>query len=186
MVPIYQVLLDFILFRNLSWPSWPLIGRHIIGLISSIAPEISSKLGTNHPYGIPTKCCYFWRSSEMQYGRPGLWLVDTISTSVQEQLQISTPKLGTNISYGFPTKCCYFLSGSEKQNGLPGLWLADNFYSRTAAGIYSKIRTNIFMESRRSIPTFLVDPKSNMIALSSAWLTNFQLLMNGFKDLLQT
>jgi len=33
---------------------------------------IYSKLATNVPYEVLTKCCYFPRRSEIHYGRPGL------------------------------------------------------------------------------------------------------------------
>jgi len=44
---------------------------------------IYSNLRTNVSYEVPTKCCYFLSRSEIQYGRPGLWLADTVSTSSQ-------------------------------------------------------------------------------------------------------
>jgi len=54
---------------------------------------IYSKLATNVPYEVPTKCCYFESQSEIQYGCPGLWLADTFWTSSQEWLQGYTPNL---------------------------------------------------------------------------------------------
>jgi len=43
------------------------------------------------------------------------------------------------------------------------------------------------MRSRPSVVTFQVDPKSNMAALASDWLTCFELLLkNDWRDLLQT
>jgi len=41
-----------------------------------MAEGIYSKLVTNVPYEVPTKCCYFLSRSEIQFGHPGLWLAD--------------------------------------------------------------------------------------------------------------
>jgi len=45
------------------------------------------------PYEVPTKCCYFSSRSEIQYGRPALWLPDTFWTFSQERLKGSTTNL---------------------------------------------------------------------------------------------
>jgi len=42
------------------------------------------------------------------------------------------------------------------------------------------------MRSRPSVVTFQVNLKSNMSTLVSDWLTHFELLKNGWRDLLQT
>jgi len=41
-------------------------------LLLKKAEGIYSKLATNVPYEVPTKCCYFSSRSEFQYGRSGL------------------------------------------------------------------------------------------------------------------
>jgi len=66
-------------------------------------------------------------------------------------------------------------------------WHILKFFSRKAEGIYSKLATSVLYEVPTKCVTFRVDPKSNMVALASDWLTHFQLLlMNGCRDLLQT
>jgi len=44
---------------------------------SRTAEGIYSKLATNVPYEVSTKCCYFLSQSKIQYGCPGLQLADT-------------------------------------------------------------------------------------------------------------
>jgi len=49
-------IVTFMLIRN---PRWPPIGWSIFDF-SRMASGIYSKLGTNMPYGVPPKCCYFY------------------------------------------------------------------------------------------------------------------------------
>jgi len=97
----------------------------IFYFFSRKAEGIYSKLGTNVPYEVPTKCCYFLSRSKIQYVHPGLWLADAFSTS-QEWLQGSTPNL-TQMFLHFlgPDKLLLLLWQSEIQDGGPGLCLAD-------------------------------------------------------------
>jgi len=88
-----QVLLLFKSIRNPVWPPWPLIDWHIFIFFSRMAEGIYSKLATNVSYEVPTKWCYVLSQSEIQYGRPGLWLADTFWTSSHERLKGSTPNL---------------------------------------------------------------------------------------------
>jgi len=88
-----QVLLLFKPIRYPIWPPWPLICWHIFNFFSRTAEGIYSKLATNVSCEVLTKCCYFLIWSEIQYGRPGLWLADTFSTSSQEWQMESTPNL---------------------------------------------------------------------------------------------
>jgi len=104
------------------------------------------KLGTNASYGIPTKCCYFfkWIRNPIWPPRPliGWYIFHFFSRSAEEIYS----KLSTNISYGVLTKCCCFLSGSEIQYGRPEPlfgWDISKFFSIKAAGIYSKLSTNV-------------------------------------------
>jgi len=79
--------------RNPIWPTWFLTGWNIFNFFSRTAERIYSKLATNVPYKVPTKCCYSLSRSEIQYGRSGIWLSDTFWTSSQERLKGSTPNL---------------------------------------------------------------------------------------------
>jgi len=88
-----QVLLLFKPILNPIWPPWPLICWHILNFFTRTAEGIYSKFATNVPYEVPTKCYYFLNRSEIQYGRPSLWLADTFWTSSQEWLKRSTPSL---------------------------------------------------------------------------------------------
>jgi len=79
--------------RNPIWRPWPLVGWHIFNFFSKMSEGFYSKLGTNVPHEVPTKCCYFLSRSIIRYGRPVLWLSDTFSTSSQERLKGSTSNL---------------------------------------------------------------------------------------------
>jgi len=70
-----KMLLLFKWIRNPIWPPWSLTGWHIFNFSRTTA-GIYSKHVTNISYREPTKCCYFLSGSEIQYGRPGLWLAD--------------------------------------------------------------------------------------------------------------
>jgi len=79
-------------FSSSEFMPWRSVCRPA-NFFSRPAEGIYSKLATNVPYKVPTKCCYFSSPSEIHYGRPGLWLADTFWTSSQERLQGSTPNL---------------------------------------------------------------------------------------------
>jgi len=57
------------------WPRWPRIGWHIFNF-SKTAEGIYSKLSTNVPHEVLTKCCYFLSWFEIQYGHRCLLLAD--------------------------------------------------------------------------------------------------------------
>jgi len=88
----------------------------------------------------------------------------------------------------------FFLSSPERSSSEFMSWRGVQrpstfhiFNSRMTAVIYSKLTTNVPYEVPSKCCSFLVDPKSNMAALVSDWLTCFKfLLMNGFRDLPQT
>jgi len=82
-----------------------------------------SKLGTNVPYGFPTKCCYFLSGSKIQYGHPCLWLADTFSTFSQERLQGAT--LNLRFFMGTWPIVLTFYVDQKFQDGHYGLCLAD-------------------------------------------------------------
>ena len=74
---------------------------------------------------LPSLC--FSGRSEKQYGRPGLWLAETFSTSPLKPLnRIQQNLIGGKISKPSNTSLC-FSGRSEKQDGGPGLWLAETF-----------------------------------------------------------
>jgi len=94
--------------------------------------------------------------------------------------------LVTNVPYEFPTKGCYFWSRLEIQYGRRGLWLANTFLTSSPErlkGSTLNLPHMILMSSWQSVVTFEADLKSNMAALSSDWLTHFQLLKeNGCRS----
>jgi len=54
-----QVLLLFYVHPKSKWPPGPLIGWHIFIFFPRMADGIYSKLDTNVPFEVPTKCSYF-------------------------------------------------------------------------------------------------------------------------------
>jgi len=109
--------------------------------VTRTSAGIYSKLGTNVPYEVPTKCCYILCGSEIQNGGLGLRLAYTFSASFQEQLQAGIySKIDTKVLF----ECYYFLCGS-KMATLASDWLTyfQLIFSRTAAVIYFKLGTNV-------------------------------------------
>jgi len=92
-----QVFLLFKPIRNPIWPHWRLIGWHILNFFSRKTEGIYLNIATHVPYGVPTKYFYFLSRSEIQYGRPDVWLADTFWTSSPEWLKEST----SNLSHKF-------------------------------------------------------------------------------------
>jgi len=104
-----QVLLLFKSIQNPKWPPWHLIGWHIFNFFSRMTAGIYSKLCTNVPYGVLTKCCYLFKSgSEIQDGHPGLWLADLL-THFWFLLEVIYSQLSSNVPYMVPTKCMLLL-----------------------------------------------------------------------------
>jgi len=166
-----QVLLHFKLIRNPIWPSWPLVGWHILNFFSRTTEGIYTTLATHVPYEVPTKCCYFLSRSEIQYGRPGLWLayILHILNFFSRMAERIYSKLATNVPYEAPTKCCYFLSRSEIQYGHLGLWLADKFWTSFQEGLkgsYSKVATNVPYEILTMCCYYLNGSKSSVAVIA--------------------
>jgi len=88
-----QVLLLYKWIRNPIWLPWSMICWQVFNFFSRTTAGIYSKLSTDVPYGVPTKCCYFLSGCKVEYSWHGLWLADTFLTSSQEQLQGSTSNL---------------------------------------------------------------------------------------------
>jgi len=76
---------------------------------------------------------------------------------------------------------------SVRRPSIRQLFLLNDFFSKTSPGIYSKLGTNVPYGVTTNCCYYYVDPKSNMAAVASDWLTHFRLLLkNGCRNLLQT
>ena len=103
---------------NTRWPSWPLIGWDIFDFSSETAERNSTKLDRKQDLNALYQLCGFSSRSEKQYGRPGIWLAETFSTSPLQLLnRIKRNLTGSKIST-FSTKFVFSVR-SEKTRWLP-------------------------------------------------------------------
>ena len=81
------------------WPPWPLIDWDIFNFSSETAKRNLMKLDKKQDFNVLYQVCFSGRS-EKQDGRPGLWLVDTFSTSPLNGLQrnLTGRKISTSSS----------------------------------------------------------------------------------------
>ena len=126
----------------------------------------------------PLPRCFSGRS-EKQYGRPGLWLAETFSTSPLKPLNgIQRNLTGSKISKPF-TKFVFFRP-IRKTRWLPwpliGLDILD-FSSETAEGNSTKLDRKQDLNAFYQVSAFRADQKNKMAALASDWLRHFGLLL---------
>ena len=112
----------FVFFRligKLRWPPWPLIGWDILDFSSETAERNLMKLDGKQDFNILYQVCYFWGRSEIQDGRPGLWLAETFLTSPLKPLNgLQRNLTGSKISTS-STKFV-FVGTIKKKDGRPG------------------------------------------------------------------
>jgi len=73
---------------------------------SRTAAGIYSKLGTNVPYGVPTKHCYFYVDLKSNMAALASDWLTHFPLLLKNALAAGIySKLGTNVPYGVPTKC---------------------------------------------------------------------------------
>ena len=123
---------------------------------------------------LPSLC--FTGRSEIQDGRPGLWLAEALSTSLKPLKGIHRKLTGSKISTS-STK--FVFSGrSEIQSGCPGLWLAETFLTSSLKPLKG-IQRNFFFCRKQDlnglyqVRGFHADRKTKMAALASNWLRHF-------------
>ena len=127
---------------------------------------------------LPSLC--YWRRSQKQDGRPGLWFAETFSTSSLKLLNgIQRNLTGSKISMS-STKFVFFgLIGKTRWPpwALIGWDIFDFFFSETAEGnstkLYRKQDLNVFYQ----VCVIGADCKNKMAALASDWLRHFRLLL---------
>jgi len=141
---------------------------------------IYSKLGTNVPYEVPIKCCYFIKSIRNSIWPPWTMIGGHIFNFFSRTDKEINSKLGTNVPYEVPTKCCCFSCGSEFKYVRPGLSLTDTFLTSSPKwlkGSTPNLAQMFLMRSRPSVVTFYVDHKSNMTTIAFDWLTYKKLII---------
>ena len=125
------------------WPPWPLIGWDIFDFSSETAEQNLTKLDRKQDLNVLYKVCVFLGRSEKQDGRPGLWLVETFSTSLKPLNGIQRNLTGSKISRS-STKFVFF--GPIGKTRWPPLslicWDIFDFSSETAERNLTKLDRN--------------------------------------------
>ena len=132
--------------------------------------------------------CYSGRS-EKQDGRPGLWLVETFSTSSLKSLnRIQRNLTGSKISMS-STKIVFFGPiGKTRWRTWPLIgWDIFDFSSETAELHSTKLDRKQDLNILYQVCVFRADGKNKMAALASDWLRHFLLLLwNRWKEFNET
>ena len=126
---------------------------------------------------LPSLC--FLGRSEKQDGRPGLWLVETFSTSPLKPLnRIHRNLTGSKISMS-STKFVFFgLIGKTWWPPWPLIgWDIFDFSSETAEWNSTKLDRKQDLNVLYQVCVFWADRKNKMAALASDWLRHFRLLL---------
>jgi len=122
-----------------SWPSvvtfyvdlksymalWPLIGWHIFNFFSRMTVGIYSKLSSNFPDRVLTKCCYFLCKFEILYGSLASdWLTHCQFLLKNSCRDLRTPKLAQMFFMGsWPSVVFFHVDQKSKLATLASDWL---------------------------------------------------------------
>ena len=126
---------------------------------------------------LPSLC--FKDRSEIQDGRPGLWLAETFSTSPLKPLnRIQRNLTGSKISTS-STKFVFFgVIGKTRWLPWPLIgWNIFDFFSETAEWNSTKLDRKQDLNVFYQVCVFRTDRKYKMAALASDWLRHFRLLL---------
>ena len=129
----------------------------------------------------PSLC--FSGRSEKQYGRPGLWLAETFSTSPLKPLNgIQRNLTGSKISKS-STKFVFFgRIGKTRWPPWPLIgWDIFDYSSETVARNSTKLDRKQDLNILYQVCVFRADRKNKMAALASDWLRHFQLLLWNYR-----
>ena len=167
-----SVVVNFSHFRHLLWKSWREFN------------ETWQEARSQRPL---QSLCFSGRSEE-QDCRPGLWLVETFSTSPLKLLNgIQRNLTGSKISTS-STKFVFFgLIGRTRWPPWPLIgWDIFDFSSETTERNSTKLYREQDLIVLYQVCVFLADQKNKMATLASDWLRHFQLLLwnrsTEFKD----
>ena len=168
----------FGLIGKTRWRPCPLIGWNIFDF-SETAVGTSTKLDRKQDLNVLYQVCVFSGRSEKQDGRPGLWLVETFSTSPLKPLnRIQRNLTGSKISAS-STKFVLFGSiGKTRWPPWPLIgWDIFDFSSETAERNSTKLDRKQDLSILYQVCVFRADRKNKMAALASDWLRHFRLLL---------
>ena len=167
----------FGLIGKTRWPPWPLIGWDIFDFSSETAERNSTKLNREQDINILYIICVFRADRKKQDGRPGLWLVETFSTSPPKPLNRIQQKLDRKLDINI----LYQVHGLIRKTRWPPCPLIGrdifDFYSETALRNSTKLDKKQDLNVLYQVCLFLADWKNKMVALASDLLRHFRLLL---------
>ena len=163
------------------WPPCPLIGWDIFIFSSETAERNSTKLDRKQDLNVLYQVCVFRADRKNKMGRPGLWLVETFSTSPLKPLNgIQRNLTGSTISRS-STKFVFF-GPIGKPRWPPWsliCWDIFDFSSETAKQNSIKLDRKKDLDVLYQVCVFRADRKNEMAALASDWLRHFGLLLRN-------
>ena len=113
----------FVLIGNPRWPPWPLIGWNIFGFFSATAERILTKFDRTQVLNALHQVCVLCRS-EIQDGRPGLWLAETFFDFFSATAERILTKLdGKQVLYALYQVCVFLADRKSKMAALAFDWL---------------------------------------------------------------
>ena len=136
---------------------------------------------------LPSLC--FSGRSEKQDGRPGLWLVETFSTSSLKLLKgIQQNLTGSKISTSSTEFVFFGPIGKTRWPPWPLIgWDIFDFSSETAEGNSQKLDRKQDLNVLYQVSVFRADRKSKMAVLASDWLRHFRLILwNRWREFNET
>ena len=131
---------------------------------------------------IPVSLYILYQVWKKQDGHPGLWLVETFSTSPLKLLNgIQRNLTASNFLNARPLPSLCFSGRFEKQDGHPSLWLAETFWTsclKLLNRIWQNLTENKILTSSTKVCVFLADQNTKMTVPASYWLRAFLLLLS--------
>ena len=155
---------NFSHFRLLLWNRWTEFN------------ETCQEARTQHP--LPSLC--FLGRSEKQDGPPGLWLVETFSTSLKPLNGIQRNLRESKISRSSTKFVFFWPIGKTRWPPWPLIgWDIFDFSSETAKRNSTKLDRKLDLNVLYKVCVFWADRKNKMATLASDWSRRFRLLLRN-------
>ena len=157
----------------------PSLTFHIFHFSSETTEQNSTKLDWKQDLNVLYQVCVFRADRKKQYGRPGLWLAETFSTSPLKLLNRIQPNLTESKNSTSFTKSVFFVQiGKTRWPPWPLIgWDIFNFSSETTEQNSTKFDWKQNLNVLYQVCVFRADQKNKMAALASDWLRHFRLLL---------
>ena len=175
-----------VLIGNPRWPPWSLIGWNIFQLLlRNRSMDFDETWQEASPQRPLSTLCFSCRS-EIQDGRHGLWLAETLFDFFSATAQWILMKLDRNQVLNTLSSMC-FSCRSEFQDGRPGLWLTEtffDFFSTSLEWISTKLDRKQVLNVLYQVCVFCANRKAKVAILASDWVKHFSTSsphpLNGF------